>query len=320
MGSRLSMTVGLLLSVVVLAAPEVVASEAGDGGRLAYHLDSWIALLMIVVAVGIAVMVNAAAPGTRTWGTVLAAGACFAAVLWFAALLPTGILDEPKETAFPTDPLKPGLLWILTFVTLAGGVLLSWAVARQRRRSDQLALERRNDDERFGLVSRTLHWTMAILFLAMIPMGIFMSIIPEDVAYRQGYYVVHKTIGIVLMLLALARLIWHWVTPTPPLEKSLRTWEKVLAKTVHYGLYFLMIALPVTGGVMSTYAGKSSHFFFWDLPPLWGEDLEAVRPWGLFHKLVLPYLFFLVFAGHLLGALKHHFLDKHADGIHRIAS
>lgn len=300
--------------------PTDLPPPGSNDHRLAYHLDSVIALAMAAAAVAIAVMLNSAAARTRAIGTLCAALACFAVVGWFLAVAASSAFNEPKAPLVPTDPIKPALLWTLTLICLGGGALLLWAAARQRQRSDTLELPDRNEPERFGRISRLLHWTTAILFLSLIPMGIFMTMIPDDVWYRQGYYVVHKTIGFLVLGLLIVRFVWHRVSPQPPLEGSLKRWEKWLAKTVHVLLYVIMLAMPITGFALSTYGGMLSHFFIWDFPLFWGVDLEAGLPYALAHKIVIPFLIFLIFAGHVLGVLKHHFIDKHRGSIRRMVS
>ena len=307
-------------TLLLLAAEGSLAAEGINDGWLARHLDSWIALAMTIDAILIAVMLNAASARVRTLGTFLAALACLLAVVWFLLIWQTGILESPKQGDFPTDAAKPAMLFVLTLMSLGGGIFLLWVTFRQHQRNDQLALARENDSNNYGLISRYLHWVTAILFVSLIPMGIFATMIPEDVEWRKAYYVVHKTLGLLVLGLVVLRILWHFISPTPKLDPSLKTWERVLAKFVHYGLYFLMITLPVSGFVMSTFAGKPSYFFIWELPLFWEEDLEALRIPGLLHKLVLPFLFFLMFVAHLLGAIKHHFVDGQKQNIRRIAS
>ena len=323
----LATALGMLLWPSVSAAQELAITPPTDlpppgsnDHRLPYHLDSLVALMMLAAAVGMAAMLNASAAKTRTIGTLCAALVCFTVVGWFLVVAASDAFSEPKAPLLPTDPIKPALLWILTLICLCGGVLLLRAAARQRRRNDTLVLPDRNDSGRFGRISRLLHWTTAILFLSLIPMGIFMTMIQDDVWYRQGYYVVHKTIGFLVFALLIARLVWHRVSPQPPLETSLSRWEKRLAKIVHVSLYVIMFAMPITGFALSTYGGMLSHFFIWDFPLFWGVNLEAGLPYVLLHKVVIPLLIFLVFAGHLLGVLKHHFIDKHGESLRRMVS
>lgn len=288
--------------------------------RLAGHIDSWIALAIVVASLLIAFALNHAAPAVRTSGTVLAALGCFTVVGWFLFARGTGFFESPREALFPTDDFKPPVLWGFAILSAAAGLFLLRVAFWQSKRTDTLDLPTTNSDTHFGRISRYLHWTTAILFLSLIPMGFFTSMIPYDVEWRQGYYVVHKTIGFLVLGLVLVRIVWHLRTSTPALHGSLRTWERVSAKSAHIVLYLLMLSVPVTGYIMSTYGGKWSHFFIWDVPLLWEKDMEAIKPFGLLHKVVLPYLSVLIIGAHVIGALKHQFIDKHADSFKRMVS
>ena len=311
----------LLITVLGLGA-STRALAALEYHRLEHHIDSWISLIIVVSALFIALFLNHAAPRVRVYGTVLAALGCFAIVAWFLYVLQSGVMENPRENYVdtPLDPVKPELLWIQAMISLCAGLFLLRVAVWQSKRSDHLALSTDNTISRFGRVSRYLHWTTAILFISLIPMGVFTTMIPLDAPYRQAYYVVHKTIGFLVMFLLIARVLWHLKTPTPKLDSHLTRWEYRLAKIMHYGLYFLMIAVPVTGYMMSTYGGHVSHFFIWDTPMLVSKDLETVKLWGLAHKVILPFVCYVVIGAHVLGALKHHFIDKHHESIHRMVS
>ena len=307
------------LCMLVLSFPALAADGLGYH-RLDGHIDSWLALAIVVVSVLVAVALNHAAPAIRTAGTVLAACGCLSVTLWFGWAYSTGIVSNPKPPVVPPNALNPMLLWIIAATSLVAGFFLLRVAAWQSRRTDRLELPAKNDEVKFGLVSRYLHWITAILFLSLLPMGLFTSIIPEDVVWRQGYYVVHKTIGFLVLMLVIARLAWHLKTSITGLDSSLKTWERRSAKTAHYLLYFLMLALPISGYIMSTLANKLSHFFIWDTPVLFGPDMELVKLWGLIHKVILPYLCFLVIGAHVIGALKHQFVDKHRESFRRMVS
>ncbi|MEO0369381.1 MAG: cytochrome b, partial [Pseudomonadota bacterium] len=265
---------------------------------------------------------NHAAPRIRVYGTVLAALGCLAVFAWFLYILQMGVMDDPRKNyvSTPFDPIKPELIWIQALMSLGAGLFLLRAAVWQSKRTDQLALPVVNTENKFGKMSRYLHWITALLFISLIPLGIFTTLIPLDAPYRQGYYVLHKTIGFTVLGLLLVRLVWHMRTPTPKLDANLTTWEHRLAKVMHYGLYFLMIAVPVSGYMMSTYSGNLSHFFIWDTPMLFEKNLETVKIWGLTHKVILPFITYIVIGAHVLGALKHHFIDKHHESIHRMVS
>ena len=145
---------------------------------------------------------------------------------------------------------------------LLTGLFLLFIARKQSAANNELILTAENEPNRYGRVSRLLHWTIAILFISLIPMGIFASMIPEDTDYRKAYYVVHKTIGVTVFLLVLARLVWNRVSKRPALDSSITPIERKLAHGAHYTLYFMMLAIPITGFMMTSYHGKSTYFFF----------------------------------------------------------
>ncbi|MEM6545093.1 MAG: cytochrome b [Pseudomonadota bacterium] len=288
--------------------------------RLPYHLDSWIALGMLLAALLIAWGLSQKSSAARSLATATAATLCALTTGWFLLIASTGIFENPRPPLFPTDAIKPTVLLVQAAVTFVAAVFLCWAAVKQRQRLSADQGELRNSQSSYGTISRSLHWTTAVLFLLLIPMGVFTSMIPEDVEWRQGYYVVHKTLGFVVLFLLILRLFWHFASPKPKLDEQLTNWERRSAKSVHFLLYVFMIAFPITGFVMSTFGGKLSHIFIWDLPLFWETDLEAIKPWGLLHKLVLPYLFYLIIIAHVFGVLKHHFWDGHRESIRRMIS
>ena len=147
-----------------------------------------------------------------------------------------------------------------------------------------------------------------------------MTMIPEGTPYRLEYYVVHKTIGVIIFALVIVRLIWNQLSKRPKLDSGLKPIEKKAAKGVHVVLYVMMLAFPVTGFIMTSYFGAPTYLFAWEMPPLWEVNEKAVLLWGLFHKYLLPYLLYVILGAHILGALKHHFIDKHIKALSRMVS
>ncbi|MFT4730814.1 MAG: cytochrome b561 [Granulosicoccus sp.] len=283
------------------------------------HFESWIALTIVVFAFGTAWLLNHQTPKLRATGTLLAALGCFSVVCWFVGVHGSGVLETPKPFQAPMDALKPGILWLQAIVALLGGLTLVGVANRQRRSTEILELPNANESNRYGRTSRILHWATAILFILMVPMGVFASMIPENVWYRTEYNSVHKTIGFIVLGLLVARLLWNRKSSRPALDPSLKPREKKLAHWAHVALYLLMFAVPVTGYVMTSLHGYPSFFFFIELQPFLTES-KAYVVWGLFHKYILQYLIYLILGAHVLGALKHHYIDKHQSAFKRMVS
>lgn len=281
---------------------------------------AWVSMGIVFLSVLTSWALNYSASRVRVFGTILAAVGCLLIAAWFFLfIINTGILENPKPNQTPLDSAKPSLLWIQSITALLTGLFLLYIASRQSKNTSVLALTAKNESNRYGKVSRMLHWTIAILFISLIPMGIFASMIPEDTEYRNAYYVVHKTIGVTVFLLVIVRLIWNRLSRRPSLDNALTSREEKLAHRAHNTLYFMMLAIPITGFMMTSYHGYETYFFFWEMQPLW-EQSEIYQVWGGFHKYLLPYLLYIVLGAHILGALKHQFIDKHANAFKRMVS
>lgn len=329
MGHRLLTALTMLATTILaLGLASFASADAGTAvtagyvppARMEGNLDSWVALAIVVGSLITAWAISFSAPAVRVCGTLLAASGCLAIAAWFFYfVVNSGFLENPKPNQTPMDSAKPALLWMQALIALSAGVFLMLVARRQASSSETLSLTAANTEGGYGRVSRLLHWSTAGLFLALIPMGIFASMIPEGTEYRNAYYVVHKTLGVMAFLLLLIRLVWNQLSRRPTLDASLTPHERKLAGAVHKLLYFMMIALPVTGFVMTSLHGYPTYFFAWELAPLWPES-DAYILWGALHKYLLPYLIYIILGAHILGALKHQFIDKHDSAFKRMGS
>lgn len=318
---RMPRTRRFVLALPVLALPLAAsAAQTADvtGASLVERAPGMIAFAILLAAVLCAWLLDHRAVRLRAAGTALAAAGCFALLVAFGGALDAGVLAEPKAHQAPMDAGKPFLLWTMALLALSGGVGLSIAAWSQARSSTPRDLPLGNTPDAYGRVSRMIHWTTAILFICLIPMGIFTSMIPEDATWRNAYYVIHKSLGFTVFGLVLARLLWNLRSPRPAPDHSLKSWETKLAKLAHRALYVLLLAVPITGFVMTTYHGYDAYFFGLAFEPLWGESDAGTLGWGIFHKYVLPTVVYLLLGAHVLGALKHRFVDDKPEALRRM--
>lgn len=285
-----------------------------------FNPGAWVSLGIVLISILTSWALNYSAPKVRVFGTLLAALGCLSMAAWFLFFVTSsGVLENPKPNQTPMDSAKPTLLWIQSLTALLAGLFLLFVAKRQSERTDALVLSTENESNRYGRISRVLHWTIAVIFISLIPAGIFASMIPEDAAYRNAYYVAHKTLGVTAFLLVIVRVLWNRRSKRPALDGSLTPTERKLAHRAHNTLYFMMLAIPITGFMMTTYHGYPTYFFFWELPPLW-EQSDVYVLWGAVHKYLLPYLVYIILGAHILGALKHQFVDKHKNAFKRMVS
>ncbi|MDY0067889.1 MAG: cytochrome b [Steroidobacteraceae bacterium] len=159
-----------------------------------------------------------------------------------------------------------------------------------------------NTRSTYGLVSRALHWIIVLAILAQW----LLSEADEDSSPIPGSNLdaltLHQSIGLIVLLLAVVRLMWRFVNVTPAWPDDMRTYEIALARAVHFIFYVLLFALPVTGWALSSVEDEPLRFFNWfDVPRfvLAGEHtMEEVHE-TLFNILVA------LAALHVIGAAKH---------------
>lgn len=155
----------------------------------------------------------------------------------------------------------------------------------------------------FNLLARFLHWTMAILVLTMLLIGIGMV---STVSPRYHELLsIHWSIGVVILVLAAVRLLNRVLNPQPPLPLDLPSWQKVSAKLSHLLLYALMFLLPLVGWAMLSAAGYPILLFgSLHLPAILPHDVRAYALLRAAHT-DLAFLLYAVFIAHLGAALFH---------------
>jgi len=164
---------------------------------------------------------------------------------------------------------------------------------------------------RYTTTAILLHWLMALLIFAVFPLGMYMHDLPLSPAKLQ-LYSYHKWIGVTLLLLALPRVLWR-ITHTPPaLPGTMPRWQKLGSVAVHQIFYLLMLAVPLSGWLLSSAKGVQTVWFgVLPLPDLVGRDKALGHLLSVVHE-SLNYTLLLLVALHIAAALKHHYVDRDA--------
>lgn len=165
---------------------------------------------------------------------------------------------------------------------------------------------------RYGAVAQSLHWLMAALIIAAFCVGFYMVELKMSPT-KLKLFSYHKWIGVTAFTLVLLRIGWRLYAPPPALPPSMPDWQRRASAISHRLLYLLMIAVPLSGWLMSSAKGfQTVYFGVLPIPDLLaknpdlGKQLEAVH-WAL-NKLLL-----LTVTVHIAAALKHQFVDR--DGV-----
>ena len=174
-----------------------------------------------------------------------------------------------------------------------------------------------NTADRYGSVARFFHWLVALLILAAIGLSFLMPegpiSGPEEAAWAQTVFSIHKTVGVAAFFAALLRILWALVQPKPGLLHPDRRLESFAAEAVHWTLYGAMVIMPLSGWI---YHSTTTGF----APILWpfGQHLPLVpQSESLGHAAIAVHkisatLLYVVIGLHVLGALKHAVVDRDA--------
>lgn len=95
--------------------------------------------------------------------------------------------------------------------------------------------------------ARWLHWSVALLVLAMLPVGFLMVQQGLSRPVQNALFLFHKNTGVIVALLVVARLLYRWRNPPPPLPRAVPAWQRLASTWTHRLLYLLIVLMPVTG-------------------------------------------------------------------------
>ncbi|PCH74184.1 MAG: cytochrome [Rhodobacteraceae bacterium] len=184
-------------------------------------------------------------------------------------------------------------------------------------------MPRRNTAGSYGSVTKTFHWLIALLIVTIIPVGLVANemaealrdpAIPstaEDFTRTFLLFSIHKTLGVAIFWVALARILWAFTQPKPRLLNADNRVEAFLAETVHWLLYGSLVLVPLTGWI--------DHAATTGFAPIWwpfGQSLPFVpkdpalsATFAGLH-VTLQRVLIISLLLHIAGALKHHFIDR----------
>jgi cytochrome b561 len=158
---------------------------------------------------------------------------------------------------------------------------------------------------RYTAVAIVLHWLIAILLFGQIAFGWFLETIPRGTPLRGFYVNLHKSTGLTLALLIIARVGWRIAHRPPRLPSFMPSWERHAAKWSHVALYACMVGMPLSGYIASNFSKYGVKLFNVLMLPPWGVD--DARTYAIFNTthVVVSYLFVALIVVHIIGAVRH---------------
>lgn len=175
----------------------------------------------------------------------------------------------------------------------------------------------RNTPTGYGRIAIAFHWAMALMIIGMLALGLYMSGLPQTDQATFQLYQLHKSIGFVVLALAVLRLVWRLTNPSPRLPEKMHPIEKAAAHLGHIGLYALIFAIPVTGWFMVSASPWGIPTILFNVLPVphlpvpaaLGSQEQAESFFRLLHEYGAFLLIGLITV-HIAAALKHHFIAR----------
>jgi cytochrome b561 len=161
----------------------------------------------------------------------------------------------------------------------------------------------------FGRISIINHWTMAILFLCVLSLGFVLDFLGSGRAIRGPWMEAHKAGGVILLLFGLWRVSWRLRQGFPKDVVHMPAWQHVSAKLVHWMLLFAIIAMPLSGLLMSLFSERAINVFGLFVIPAQAENETISRIGSAVHE-ILAYIVAGTILMHVGAVAKHHLIDR----------
>jgi cytochrome b561 len=162
---------------------------------------------------------------------------------------------------------------------------------------------------RYTATAIALHWLVALLIFAAFPLGLYMVDLPLS-PDKLKLYSYHKWIGVTVFLLVAIRLAWRATHTPPPLPHGIAAWQRRASTVAHGALYALMVAIPLSGWLMSSAKGFQTVWFgVLPLPDLLERNRELGDLLANVHQ-ALNYTLAALVIVHVAAALQHHFIER----------
>ena len=180
----------------------------------------------------------------------------------------------------------------------------------------------------YDRVAQSFHWISVCLLIFLVAIGLYCSWIGDGPMRSYLLEAWHKPFGLLVIVLTVLRLGWKAMQPTVPQAAGLAAWEAHLSRVTHWALYAVLLAMPLSGLLMSQGAGRLTSFFgLFDVPqllaldPTLGPREQANYKLGKWlHETGVELALYLIVALHVAGAIKHRYLDGDRTFLQRMWS
>jgi cytochrome b561 len=170
----------------------------------------------------------------------------------------------------------------------------------------------KNSSSSYGPLSKFFHMTWGVIVITLYSSVYYKEYFLEEKDPLGRFLIggVHKPLGTLLLIIMMLAFAWRLSNKKPTYPKSMSSFEKFLATLVQKSLYFFLMAMPLSGFLMSTAGGYAINMFgFFEIPLLFSQNKELAGTLFQVHG-YLAWFGLTLIALHILGVLKQEFIRK----------
>jgi cytochrome b561 len=161
---------------------------------------------------------------------------------------------------------------------------------------------------KYNFTMRALHWLSALVFISLLCVGYYMTSL-ADSPDKWEIYGMHKSFGVIAFILVVARLLVRIWSVVPNYPASLKRRDVVLSKATVHILYLLILLMPVSGYLMSTFGGRQVKMFAISVPSLFAANPELSHVFHEMHFICAKVLVAIILL-HIAGLFKHMLFER----------
>ncbi len=166
---------------------------------------------------------------------------------------------------------------------------------------------------RYSPLNQVLHWLTALCMLAILPLAWVMTNAKEGTPFDEGLFNWHKTLGGIVLLITLFRIVWRFIDKPPPYPPTVAAWDRALARVIYWLFFAVLLWMPITGVLTSAYGSHPVKLFnLIPTPQLVTPDKDASEAFADLHGLGQWAVYALIVLH--LGAVAIHLIWRR-DGV-----
>lgn len=162
---------------------------------------------------------------------------------------------------------------------------------------------------RYGVLSRFNHWVIALAIIGMLAFGLLIEDLAPKGPERTALIEIHKALGVLILAFGAWRVAWRLLRGFLPEASAMPAWQRTAARLVHWALLAGVILMPLSGLLSSVFAGRATDVFGLFAVPA-GPRIGWLSDASYGAHEVIANLLIAAIALHVLGALKHHYIDR----------